>query len=950
MKLNRFTLFLFIGIMLMYATSGRAQFSNTYGDANANLTTRIKTYNGVVYVAGARLTNGVRHATFSRLQANGTPDWTVELGEESNPLDFEIITTEAGGPPVGFFLVGHDGTLANGNDSRSFITRITPLGTVQWTRFYNNSNRREVFRRVLRRPIGLDAGEEYFVLGVINHDSIGAADTWDRGWLLRMNGDGDILSSQLYHYEPTQGSNTDSELGSTIIIWDATNNLIAGNVYDGSSFGVVYTVHRQTGAVGQSWKLPDGVVITDIYRMSMAEGSDLIISGIISGTVSFVARINSTDFSTRWWYRMSGMTSLNHIGSDGQGNLFLTGTESANGADPVVLRLSQNATSATLTDVKRIIVTGDANLQQPQLWMRPGMSSLLYADSRNKGNSWGFGDLDMHIGAYGPTFDSTYSCFVDVPKTLVADNTTLELQTVTNMALAIPPPVESAGCQLTYSHQSDMCGGDTNLACCSAIQALPSGENCNCARLVFGTDEIGCMPPKIGVSVTGGATIDEVQVFYADCTTQTLNVDASNTNFPPTSGCQITQIIACLNSGFTSPATLTWQLFYGGTPEDCTFEQVINCGPPTDVCCPDISVKPCLCTPGSGNINYEVHVDIAGSGSVCQLTDFSISGISYTSVGSVYIDSDPVMPGSTFWPSAGSGTFPWNSIALNGSGAIDDELVFVINLPINFTGSMTFNSVSCDGSICSFSVPIENDEESGIIEMTAVPFEDSLFAMKLRIKPDLISDSLKLRYISLATVCCGDAATGSTNPDQPDIFALTGAVNPSEPSAANNFQFKSASMGKHSAHFELLQPLSLANFPQDVYLHLVTTQKVDSLFVAFFDENGALITTTNLVNPAQQEIVAVDNPNALQGDISLSPNPAVDESKLVFSLAATQQVTIELLDLTGKQIWEKDLGLCFKGQQQQLTIHTSDFPEGTYLLRIKSEKGTSAIRRLVVMR
>jgi hypothetical protein len=593
-------------------------------------------------------------------------------------------------------------------------------------------------------------------------------------------------------------------------------------------------------------------------------------------------------------------------------------------------------------------VPGDAGLQEPQLWVRSGMNQLLYADSRVKSNTQGFGGLDWHVGMYHPSLDSMYSCYEKLTKNLVLKDFLLEAQLVTNINFAVPPPVTVKGDMIAYNHIDDMCTPDTTVDCCSAIQALPSGEDCNCARLVFSTNEESCMPPKIGLNVTGDATIDQVQVFYADCTTQTINVDDNNSSFSPTSGCQITQIVACLNSGFTSPTTLSWHLFYGGLTDDCLFEQEMNCPPPPPgACCPNASVKPCLCTPGSGNINYEVHLDIPGSGSVCQLTDFSISGISYTSVGSVYIDSDPVMAGNVFWPTAGTGTFPWNSITL--TGAAEQELVFVINVPINFSGSMTFNSISCDGTICSFSIPIEPQEEGENIEMEAVSFEDSLFAMKLRIKPEVSSDSLKLRYVSLRTCCSGDAATGTTNPDQPDIFALTGATNLVDPSEANNFQFKSAAMGKNSAYFELLQPLSLSNFPDDVFLHLVTTQKVDSLFMAFFDENGSLIHTTNLANPAQQEIVSVVNNYALQADVALSPNPATEQTNLEFSLKESQQVIVEVMDLTGRPLWDKNLGLCRKGEKQNLVIHTGDFPAGTYLLRIKSEQGTSSIKRLVVM-
>ncbi len=383
-------------------------------------------------------------------------------------------------------------------------------------------------------------------------------------------------------------------------------------------------------------------------------------------------------------------------------------------------------------------------------------------------------------------------------------------------------------------------------------------------------------------------------------------------------------------------------------PDDWRLNLATHAFTISSTCCPDVYIQPCQSNPASGNINYEVHIDIPVMQPVCQLTDFKISGINYAAVGSVYSDNDPAMDGNTFWPAAGSGSFPWNSIALTGTARANKSLVFIVNLPVNYTGTMTFTSVSCEGEQCSYAIPVAPSQVSEKIEMATVPFEDSLFAMKVRIKPEGTSDMVKLRYVSVSTVCCGDAATGSTNPDQPDIFAVTGGANLVAPSAAHNFQFRSASMGKTSAHFELLQPLSLVNFPQDIFLHLVTTHKADSLYMAFFDENGYLINTTILDNLTQHEIVAVSAPNELMGEASLSPNPASDQATLQFQVEQSQRIQVEVLGLTGNLIWRKDAGFCAKGAQQSLAIPTSTFSEGTYLLRIQSEKGKSLVKRLIV--
>lgn len=76
------------------------------------------------------------------------------------------------------------------------------------------------------------------------------------------------------------------------------------------------------------------------------------------------------------------------------------------------------------------------------------------------------------------------------------------------------------------------------------------------------------------------------------------------------------------------------------------------------------------------------------------------------------------------------------------------------------------------------------------------------------------------------------------------------------------------------------------------------------------------------------------------------PNPAQGQSTLQFSLSEKQQVSYQLLDVTGKVFKEESLGSLASGEHQR-EIFTHELAKGMYLLKLTTEKG-SATRKLFI--
>lgn len=79
--------------------------------------------------------------------------------------------------------------------------------------------------------------------------------------------------------------------------------------------------------------------------------------------------------------------------------------------------------------------------------------------------------------------------------------------------------------------------------------------------------------------------------------------------------------------------------------------------------------------------------------------------------------------------------------------------------------------------------------------------------------------------------------------------------------------------------------------------------------------------------------------NANAWEVSIYPNPTNSVLNVGFNLPQADEVSIELYDMQGKLILQKNLGTQVSGEHQE-TFDLTSFPQGTYVCRISGQQNT----------
>ena len=80
-------------------------------------------------------------------------------------------------------------------------------------------------------------------------------------------------------------------------------------------------------------------------------------------------------------------------------------------------------------------------------------------------------------------------------------------------------------------------------------------------------------------------------------------------------------------------------------------------------------------------------------------------------------------------------------------------------------------------------------------------------------------------------------------------------------------------------------------------------------------------------------------------NVTIYPNPSAELINVDLNLKSEQKVSLELIDLTGKLIVSKDLGI-LQGDSKQ-SINASGVTKGTYFMKVVTEKGTE-VRKIII--
>lgn len=108
-------------------------------------------------------------------------------------------------------------------------------------------------------------------------------------------------------------------------------------------------------------------------------------------------------------------------------------------------------------------------------------------------------------------------------------------------------------------------------------------------------------------------------------------------------------------------------------------------------------------------------------------------------------------------------------------------------------------------------------------------------------------------------------------------------------------------------------------------------------YVVFVD-NIKVYTPTN---------VGVDEQELVENSLVISPNPADDHAVIAFELVNADQVSMTILDITGKVISVQDYGVMNQGNQR-IELNTSSLSEGLYFVNVRI--GENHITRKVAVK
>jgi plastocyanin len=98
-------------------------------------------------------------------------------------------------------------------------------------------------------------------------------------------------------------------------------------------------------------------------------------------------------------------------------------------------------------------------------------------------------------------------------------------------------------------------------------------------------------------------------------------------------------------------------------------------------------------------------------------------------------------------------------------------------------------------------------------------------------------------------------------------------------------------------------------------------------------------------------IVKANNASSIEtlkyGKISLYPNPAVDFINLKLSLNSTSKVTIDLYDLTGRNVQNLMSAQVLEGDFNQSFEFDKRLPSGRYIVQVKCSNGSFAVPLII---
>lgn len=131
-------------------------------------------------------------------------------------------------------------------------------------------------------------------------------------------------------------------------------------------------------------------------------------------------------------------------------------------------------------------------------------------------------------------------------------------------------------------------------------------------------------------------------------------------------------------------------------------------------------------------------------------------------------------------------------------------------------------------------------------------------------------------------------------------------------------------------------------YSQDFFYNVPTdydVAKMKAIILLIDNQSGAIL------NGAKQELL-FNGINLVSSDVAevgVYPNPINELINVDVSLGAPQNVSIELMDVSGRVLMQQNQGKLSKGFHQA-QIRTESFPAGIYMLTFFTDSGTLTLK------
>ncbi len=438
------------------------EWAQVCGDSARNEPTKIKAYDGFVYVAGTRTINGVRRATFTKYDgATGAEVWARTLSAGSIIHDF-VRTVENDG----FMVVGATEPFQIGGvqqDNQSLLYRIFDNGTLTLNRRYQQ-NGREHFNRIIAHPNPVNSNFPYYIVGTKNPTATASAA--DIVTLFNTNSAGATGFYREYNYTTEEG-----EFHRGLFPLDNGNVVLTGNNTFAND-GMIVEVNGATGNIVKAIKYPAGL---DVYDgMELPNGDIAIVGADFGQSKAFIALLKP-NYNLVQAQHVSPLLDFREIGRDNAGRLYALGTWTGPTKRNVMCRFSVINGIGLNFNYARWLNDGEDLYLQGRFSVTPAADNIFYADGRIDYTPPppGFGNFDQMVGSFDLELSS------DCEETQVVDTATFSFTRVDitpeilNVTATLPLPTTLGGGVLDYDCRPFCAPLDT---CTANFEWQPDGD------------------------------------------------------------------------------------------------------------------------------------------------------------------------------------------------------------------------------------------------------------------------------------------------------------------------------------------------------------------------------------------------------------------------------------------------------------------------------------------